>query len=701
MSSDQSNAAEAYIKRKQKNLEYFRSHLPRVYQVLENLMLTRAELVVTPGAKDVDMVVDGKSCYRGLAKEYSRDEALQFLKDNPADKPIKTFAPEWPASYTQDRFAVSSMREILELSPVTQDNFQGYFRDGNFIPCLVILGCGLGYHIETLVERANILSAFVVEREPEKFALSLFTVDWARICSRFQRRGYSINFVIGFESQTSSMEELLGRHLKSVVPIYPFLTMYYNHLADVDLAKTALKVASDVATVVAHWSDYDDQLVRLKNTELNTRNGLRYIRNSVCPTTRYPLVIVGSGPSMDQRVHSLKECRDQVVVISAGTGLRVLMAAGVKPDLHLELDPGYFVYEAHSDLGQGALKDIPLLTINEVNPLVPGLFGKTRFYFKSDNAMPAFLGIADDGFAGCNPTCTNAALAIGYSLGFRNIFLFGTDYGFESTEKDHASQSVYGKDADSEFARHTRQRALARKRSVFSVAKVNGGTIHTRNDYFSAKRSVEQLLLNLERECPDLRVYNCADGAEIEGTSWLAEDQFKLGVQNCESTDTNDLDRRLESLEVELDGCTVSRALPALVHEVELQLTDLSVLVRKSSLGGVRDLGVLANELRLLMTNVSPRKGQLTVTPAQLMANQLLQGAVLRLVHVGLSHAMGCKDSREKVEYLKNWRQKVLDMLARWPQHFARVMLDTRSAGETPWSRTGINMPEPELDQAR
>ena len=74
MTNKEDRAAEIFLRRKQKNLDYFKINLPRIYQILENLMLTRAELVVTPGAKDLDMVVDGKSCYRGLAKEYSKDQ---------------------------------------------------------------------------------------------------------------------------------------------------------------------------------------------------------------------------------------------------------------------------------------------------------------------------------------------------------------------------------------------------------------------------------------------------------------------------------------------------------------------------------------------------------------------------------------------------------------------------------------------------
>jgi hypothetical protein len=697
MTKGQDSSAEIYIRRKQRNLDYFKVNLPRIYQILENQVLTRAELVVTPGAKDVDMVVDGRSCYRGLAKEYSRDEALQFLKDNPPEKPAKTFPPQKPESYPQQRFASSRMRQIIETSPVTRENYQGYFRGNNLFPSVVFLGCGLGYHIEALLERTTIVSAFIVERDAEKFALSLFTIDWARICSSFQRRGYEINFAIGFESDDVDMQTLLARHLKNAVPFYPFLTTYYNHLADVELAKTATAVAGDVATVVAHWPDYDDQLIRLKNTALNIDNGIRYIQKKNLDETRYPVIVVGSGPSIDDRMDSLKQCRDKVIVLSAGTGLRALVAAGIKPDLHIELDPGYFVYQAHADMGDGALTDIPLLTIHEVNPHVPKLFGDTRYYFKADSVTPSLLGISGDGFPGCNPTCTNAALTIAYTLGFRNIFLFGTDYGFESAEKDHASESVYGDKAGSEFSRSARERAINRKHAVFHVARVNGGKILTRNDYFSAKRSVELLLSELESTAADFRVFNCADGAEIIGTTWLSQDQFRESIDSCNDADVKDLEARLASLEKQLAPEVLNRTLPDVIREAELEMAELAQIVRKASIGGVKDLALLANEIRMTIRKVAPRKGRSDVVPAQLMMNQLLQGAVLRLVHIGLSHGLACKDARLRGEFVKDWQRQVLEILKAWPDHLAQVMLDDRPSSESPWARTGILMPEPEL----
>lgn len=697
MSNNQDAAAQVFLRRKQKNLEFFKVSLPKIYQVLENQMLTRAELVVTPGAKDLDMTIDGQSCYRGLAKEYSQDEALQFLKDNPPEKPLKTFPPEWPSSYPADRFASVQMRSLLEASPVTPENFEGYLRGNNFFPSIVFLGCGLGFHIQALLERTNVVSAFVVEREPEKFALSLFTVDWAAICARFKRRGHSINFAIGIGGE--SIQGILARHLKTAVPFYPFMTTYYNHLADIELAEAALEVSKDVATIAAQWSNYDDQLIRLRNTAFNVSNGMRYLKKKNLPASEYPLVVVGSGPSIDHRIESLKSVRDRVIIVSAGTGLRPLLMAGIKPDLHVELDPGYSIYEIHADLGADALKDIPLLAVNEINPHIPELFGRTRYYLKSDNAVPALLGVQGDGYPGCNPTCTNAALSISYSLGFRKLFLFGTDYGFESSDKDHASASIHGDAADTEFARQFRAKVAKRKRPTFEIPRVGGGKIQTRSDYYSAKRSVEQLLLELEGTASSMEVFNCADGAEIDGTVWLTEADFVKRVEDLSAADLPGLDQRFDSIETELARDTMAAALPELFAEIRRETGSLARLVKKAKLGGGRDLALLANELKTLVTRVKPKPGSVGVTGVQLTVNQVLQGGVLRLIHLGLSHGLACHDGKERDRFMRLWRNQVVEFLEGLPDHFQRVMSDPRPMEENPWSRTGVRFPEPELAQ--
>lgn len=692
MSGGQGDPAQAFLRQKEKNLNYFKAHLPRLYQIVENMILSRAELVVTPGAKDVDMTVEGKSCYRGLAREYSEDEVRAFLKKNAPDEPIETFPPGWASSYAGNRFASAKIRSVLDASPVNPDNFKGYYR-GNFFPSLVFLGCGLGYHIETMVNRTTIVNAFVVERDPEKFALSLFTVDWAAICSRFKRRGHSINFAIGLDTSEESLRDLLARHLSSSVPFYPFLTIYYNHLADVELARVAMDVSKDIALIAANWSNYDDQLIRLKNTQFNVRQGINYLKGGAVEPHSRPLVVVGSGPSIDRRIDSLKAVRQGVVIVSAGTGIRPLLAKGIKPDMHVELDPSYSVHQQHLDLDQEALKGITLLAVNEVNPHVPTLFDRTYYFFKSDNAVPGLLKVRDGSFSGCNPTCTNAALALGYGLGFRKIFLFGTDYGFVSPEEDHSEDSVYGERAQTAFAKDFRKRAAERRHSMFPIQSVAGEKIYTRPDFYSARKSVERLLLGMKASSGDVEVFNCADGAEIEGALWLQGDGFVSEIERLGQSAMADLERILEASERHLDRNAFDTPLPDLFASLSREAALVSRMIKRARLGGRKDLSLLANELRAVATDIGAGNGR-SYTPADICVKQLTHGTLLRFVQVALCHGLAT-DNRHLGQFLKDWEVGFQSLLENLSSHFEGVMSDSRSYEENPWGRASNRLPEP------
>ena len=690
----QEDDGKIYMQRLQRNLDYFKKHKPGLYKMLSDMQILRVELIVTPGKDDVDMAVNGKSCYHGLAKEYSLDEADRVLQENPESKLIKTYAPPWEHGYRKNNFGMRLLRDVLEASPVTPSNFKGY-RRGNVFPSMVFLGCGLGYHIEALVKKVQIINAVIVEREPEKFAVSLYTVDWAGICSKFNRKGHTLTFAIGKAAKPEEVRLLLSGHLRKDVPFYPFFSTYYNHLIDVEAFQGVLENANDLAVVTTNWSNYDTELLRLSNTAYNARGHFRYIANAYQggPQEK-PLVVVGSGPSLDRRIDSLKAVRDHVVIVSAGTGLRPLLANGIKPDFHAEVDPSYLIYEILSDIERDKIRDIPLLAVNEVNPHVPGLFDRHFFYLKSDNANTHLLGRFEESFSGCNPTVTNAALAIGHSLGFREVYLFGTDYGFEDESKDHSSTSVYGAESGSAMAGNMRARTEKARPKIFKTAGVNGTTVLTRNDYYSAKRSVETLIHDL-RLAEDRPVfYNCADGAVIEGADWLSQEDFNDRMSK-EFADTQfDPLALFGSLSHELATEFIDKQLHAVHKELARLCKGFSREVSGARMNGRRDLCILINQLRHDVTFIKPLPGKNAVSAVQRASRHLLHGSVLHFLHAGLCHGMASSDD-ELLPFMRVWKEKFLKFLEQVPPHFENVMLTGKDSASGPWTRRTLGDDDP------
>lgn len=686
-----------FMQRLQKNLEFFKKRRPALHTLLSSMELQRVELVVTPGKDDVDMVVNGTSCYRGLAREYSLEEADKVLNENPESKRINTFSPPWEGSYQKENFADELLRGVVRSSPVTPGTFKGYIR-GNFFPSMVFLGCGLAYHIDAFSNQNSIINAIIIEREPEKFAVSLYTVDWEKICSRFARQGCTLTFAVGKADRQDEMQRLVSQYMTKDVPFYPFFSTYYNHLADVNLAKAVMANAKDLAVISANWSSYDNEIMRISNAAHNLDRDCVFMPNVGEKPQSKALVVVGSGPSLDKRVESLKKVRSEVVVVSAGTALRPLLAHGVRPDYHVELDPSYLIYELLSDIGRSSIRDIPLLAVNEVNPFVPTLFDNVYYYFKSDNAHPSLLGLVDKSFANCNPTVTNAALSIGHAMGFRKIYLFGTDYGFESVDKDHSSKSVYGEDTDSRMAGDIQKRvqSAVKKRKIFSTPSVDGGTVLTRADYYSAKRSVEELIYRLKSSGTPPEIYNCADGAVIDGTAWLQEEEFCAHVNSGTSGSGFNARRFFASRAVELEQGAFRSALDGVIKELERVCRHYERVVKSARLKGRRDLCVVVNQIRDELTVIAPTNGRSSVAGEQLMTRQLLRGSLQHFLYVGLCHGMACED-KDLEGFLLQWRENFLSFLEQTPEHYKTVMLSSRDLESDPWAYRHIGDRDPEL----
>lgn len=704
MRPDQQETAETFVRRKAKNLEFFKRRFPSIYKHYGNLLMKRVELVVSPVESDVDLHVEGKSLYQGKAKAIGVREADMFLADNEPYKYLKTFRPPRASGYTYPRLGSNMLRRCLERLPDQGEEFVGYPM-GNFFPFVVFLGCGLGYQIEALVNRADVINALVFEPDEEKFAASLFTVDWESICEKFlSRKGYDIRFAIGVDATNRSLKELLERNLNKRVPLHPTMTIYFNHQACGINRSFAEEIRKDLPTLFASWGNYDDEMKRLNHTAFNLRAGSKFLRNAATGTFHKPVVIVGSGPSIDERLPLIRQSRDRITLVSAGTGLKALINNGVKPDFHVELDPDYLIYQLLSDIGKERLEGITLIAINEINALVPELFDEVFLYAKKDNPAPIAFRLERFAFEHCNPTCTNAAFAIFQQLGFRNFFLFGTDYGFKDRTKHHASGSVYGS-RDESSAVSVLLNDLAQKYFVegklIEVDSVDGGKILTRSDYYTAMRSVENMLLWARERDHDVQVWNCADGAKISGAPWLAPENFEEKIHLI----LNDAAHEPAPGDV-LRGQAETHHDPELEDRfakvgafLEARADQVRAILRSSSPRGKKDVVRLMSPLIDASQIVETPKGFDTPQPEQFVAQHVLRGTLMHFMTVGLCHVMAAADDKDAVPLAKRWKESFVEFLAAVPGHYARVITDQQSGEGERWLRMTIHDRESAVEE--
>lgn len=693
MSATQAELAQKFARQREKNLDFFRKYYPPLFKYLSNLAFTHVEVVISTEEQDIDLQINGQSVYGGKAKELSLRDANLFLEKYSAGNRLKTFAPPSPNAYGIPRFSTESLKHCVSLSPLDRQTFKGYPLSKS-IPFVAFLGCGLGYQIEELVKRTDIINALIFEPDAEVFSASLYTVDWQAICLPFiQKKGYNLTFSINKSTEDDEQLRLvLQRELQKNFPLFPSFTTFLNHRGNTALKNAVKNVLKDFPAFSVGLSNYDDQARRLNNITHNMSRGLALLPKHLIENTGKPVVIAGSAPSIDNRIEDIKSHRDSITLVSAGTGLRPLIANGLKPDFHVELDPDYLIYELLSSFSKDDRKDITLLAINEVNPKVPELFDKAYLFFRSDDDFSRLFGYHDIGFQHCNPTCTNAAMGIFKGLGCQNIFMFGTDLGFLNNEYHHSKDSLYSEEETSEVSRRLQKysKPAFSKNKLIYTNSVSGEKILTKPEFYMAKISIENAISSSPKSS-NFTLYNCSDGAEIKGSTWLSKNEFNNIIESTPKSQkitsfniTNNPDIKTVDLEIRKS------------HSALKSLTrDLRHALRQSRLGGSRDLLSLINQCNqiLLQFRTKP-KSTLTVSEQAAVA-RLTRGSILHFLLVGLTHCSALQDE-EFIQYAQVWRREFLTFLKALPEHFEHKFINQDVSENDPWLRQSLWDPESE-----
>jgi len=145
--------------------------------------------------------------------------------------------------------------------------------------------------------------------------------------------------------------------------------------------------------------------------------------------TQIPVIITGSGPSLEQVIPVIKEAQSSHLIIAASSSVMALTAGGIKADIVITTDGGCWalkhLYQYHRSLCNGALavnlcaalssqcEDKPLLLIND------GSFWQNVILHELK--LPSVL-------IGQRGTVTATALELAMLISCGNIYLAGADF---------------------------------------------------------------------------------------------------------------------------------------------------------------------------------------------------------------------------------------------------------------------------------
>jgi hypothetical protein len=297
--------------------------------------------------------------------------------------------------------------------------------------CVVfyVLGLGLGYHVETLFERASTESLVFV-----------FEPDLGVLRAALERRDLS---------------ELIGSgrvYFFTVADKSEVFTKLTPHCAMCSMGFEGVTHAASVALHPAFFGEIQTwiaEFAAFARTSLNTLviNGRRTAENVTRNLAAYvetpsvnalkdqykgrPAIIVSAGPSLRKNRHHLKDAQGKAVIIAVQTILQPLLEIGIEPQFVTSLDYHDISTRYYEKLPKGLKTH--LVAEPKASPKIFDVFPGPVTILGSDFADRLLREIAkevDKGRLSSGATVAHLAFYLAEHLGCDPIIFVGQDLGF-------------------------------------------------------------------------------------------------------------------------------------------------------------------------------------------------------------------------------------------------------------------------------
>jgi len=485
------------------NMAVLKIEMPNIYQFYKNYTAKNVQLIFD-GNGHVNLTANGGLVYQGNPLLESNKQIDKFINDPVTIRYQVERGRPFISEHEKVLEDIVKKRE-LEVDEVTQYTLT----QNEQIDFIVIIGSGLGYHLENLFAKFAIRSALIYEPEPDVFYATLHNIDIRALIKSCRQYSGKLTFKIGGNSaalvnEISSMFNSQGYFNIAKMHLY----RHYHS----DKTDDALQMIHDLAyRYVSGWGFCEDEIVAITHTLDNYSNNKHptILATAKDKPRQQPVFIIGNGPSLDSSFEYLRKNQNNAIIISCGTALKPLLDNDIVPDIHVEQERPVLMYDWLKKVGhQAQLKKMDLICLNAVYPKILGLFKQAHIMLKPFDLGATFIQeYLSNKYAEimyCNPTVTNAATSVVTAMGFKNLYLFGVDYGFKSEDHHHSKESLHYKDNEGLVAIKTE--------AHFKVPGNFGGNVFTSQAFDRSRMSLELLL----QSTPDVSCVNTSDGARVQ-----------------------------------------------------------------------------------------------------------------------------------------------------------------------------------------
>ncbi len=642
------------------NLAVLRVHMPNVYEFFRDYTPTNVRLAFD-AAGEINLVRDGLQVYPDSPRAACYEQVDVFIND---PKSFRYFPQNQDEKGFEHYLHTIALREIREKAEIrsSHQHYLSPFDVDRSPDCFCVLGSGLGYHLEKLSLELNIAFLYLFEPDPDCLYATLHTIDFAPIIERCRSRGGFLKITVGggdstFVNEISSMIDQQGAFNLSRL-------LVYRHYFGEDIDK-AFQLIHDLAyRYVSGWGFFEDEAISIAHSLHNMQMRIPVLKRVKKEQSKIstPVFIVGNGPSLDKTIDFIFAEKDKAIIFSCGTALRPLVARGIIPDLHIESERTFHVYEWLQNAGNQEVFDSSVLIgPNILPPKAVALFKHKYLFIKPHDAGGLIIQNAcNDHYENlflCAPTVSNGAAAAAVAMGFNNLYLFGVDYGFWTEEYHHSKSSAYyQKDWKGE---------TAVMESHFEIDASRGGKILT-NTVFDMSRGIMEMLL----EQHPVKCYNLSDGALIRGAIFMDPD-LPITIDYSDSEEKADVIKKTLANRFDMprsDGEAMRRQFFDDFHRLE----QLTLLLMNMSRGVNRPntREELHRVFMLQYNTLNKIKNDKNLR----VAHRLLKGTFCYHQTTIMSYVYTIKDPEERKEYIHEaldlFNQHLIDLCEKLAERY-------------------------------
>lgn len=369
---------------------------------------------------------------------------------------------------------------------------------------LILLGIGLGPHLDDMIESTNPQHIIMAETSFEFLYHSLRVYDWKALAEKCREEDRRATIMV--ETDPNQLALNIRASMRAVNPVSLDGTYLHQHYGNSLFVNAQGEISRQLGLSQTGLGFFEDELFMLDHSYQNMKSGKNRTINPRATPAPLPAFIVGAGPSLDNDIAFIKENQDKAFIIACGSAITALLDAGIRPDVEVFLERGVIALGIFEEVNkQYGLDDIRLIASSTVPPGITKHFKEVVFFFRPGVCtFPLFCFKASQELRHCDPESANTGFGFAISQGFREFYFLGTDLGSRDPKNNHSKKSwSTTMDLDERPGQNIR------------VPGNFGGSLMTTHIWGWGRDCIENAI---KANRQGRNYYNLADGALIKGT---------------------------------------------------------------------------------------------------------------------------------------------------------------------------------------